>query len=215
MPNQNLLKHAEEIAEILSKEYPNAKTELNFENEYQLATAVALSAQTTDKKVNEVTPKLFAKYKTWEDIAKANLVDVQQAIYGVNFHLGKAERLIKAGQVVSAMFGGKLPQKMEDLMKIPGIARKSANVILQELWGIAEGIVVDTHVTRVGNRLGLTTNKEPLKIEKDLMEIIPKKYWRNFSSALVLHGRYICTAREAKCDKCVLYKVCPSAFKVN
>ena len=203
-----------EAVKILKKEHPNPKTELVFVGEMQLAVAVALSAQTTDKKVNEITAKLFKKYKTWEDFAKADLVELQNDIKGVNFHLGKAERLIKAGQLVSTEFKGKLPKTIAELTKIPGVARKSANVILQELWDIAEGIVVDTHITRVSNRLGLTTNQDAVKIEKDLMELIPKDSWRNFSSAAVLHGRYVCTAIKPKCSECVLNKICPSAFMV-
>lgn len=202
-----------QVAKLLKKEHPNPKTELNHQNEMQLAIAVMLSAQTTDKKVNQITTNLFKKYKTWNDFANANLIELQKDIRGVNFHLGKAERLIKAGQVVLAEFGGKLPKTIVGLVKIPGIARKSANVILQEQWDIAEGIVVDTHVTRVSNRLGLTTNQDAVKIEKDLMALIPKEYWRNISSAMVLHGRYVCTARKPKCEECVLNKICPSAFK--
>jgi len=206
-------KFAENIAKLLKNKYPNPKTELVHENKMQLAVSVMLSAQTTDKKVNEITAKLFKKYKTWEDFANANLTELQEDIRGVNFHLGKAERLIKAGRVVTAEFNGSLPNTIDQLTKIPGVARKSANVIIQEIWGIAEGIVVDTHVTRVSNRLGLTKNQDAVKIEKDLMSLVPKEYWRNFSGALVLHGRYICTARNPKCEECVLNKVCPSAFK--
>lgn len=205
-------KRAEQVAELLKKEHPDPHSELHFENEMQFAIAVMLSAQTTDKKVNQVTPKLFAKYKTWEDLANANLEELQADIYGVNFHKGKADRLIKAARLVVVEFDGGLPQSIEELIKIPGIARKSANVIMQELWGIAKGIVVDTHVTRVSNRLGLTTNKDAVKIEKDLIEVVPQSYWRNFSGAVVLHGRYVCTARNPKCADCVLDKVCPSAF---
>ena len=206
-------KFAENIAKLLKNKYPNPKTELIHENEMQLAVSVMLSAQTTDKKVNEITSKLFKKYKTWEDFANANLTELQSDIRGVNFHLGKAKRLIKAGRVVTAEFKGVLPDTIEQLTKIPGVARKSANVIIQEIWNKAEGIVVDTHVTRVSNRLGLTKNQDAVKIEKDLMTQIPKEYWRNFSGAMVLHGRYVCTARKPKCGDCVLNKVCPSAFK--
>jgi len=134
--------HAQKVAKILQKEYPNPKTELVHKNEYQLAVAVMLSAQTTDKKVNQVTPKLFEKYPSWESLANANVSDVGQLIRQVNFYKGKAERLVKAGQVVTAEFGGNLPNDMENLIKIPGVARKSANVITQELWEIAEGIVL-------------------------------------------------------------------------
>lgn len=204
---------SEIVAKKLKELYPEPKTELMHENEMQMAVAVMLSAQTTDKKVNQITPDLFKKYKSWDDFAKANLVQLQKDIYGVNFHLGKADRLIKAARYVIGNFNGKLPRKLDDLVKIPGIARKSANVLLQELWDIAEGIVVDTHVTRVSNRLGLTKETDAVKIEKDLMKIIPKEYWRNFSGAVVLHGRYICVARKPRCSDCGLNQVCPSAFK--
>lgn len=204
---------AKKVAELLKKEHPNPKTELSHKNEYELSIAVMLSAQTTDKKVNQVTPDLFRKYPSWKELSKANLLDVQSLIRQVNFHKGKADRLIRASQVVLSDFGGELPKTMEDLMKIPGIARKSANVIMQECWGIAEGIVVDTHVTRVSNKLGLTRESDPKKIEKDLMNLIPKNYWRNFSGSMVLHGRYVCVARKPKCGECVLNKICPSAFK--
>ena len=213
--NQTMSKNekAKKIADILKKEYPNPQTELVHKNEYELAVAVMLSAQTTDKKVNQVTPNLFKKYPAWKDLANANLSDVQELIKQVNFYKGKSDRLIKAGKVVLSEFGGDTPRTMENLMKIPGIARKSANVIMQEAWGVAEGIVVDTHVSRVSNRLGLTKEKDPKKIEKDLMDIIPKSYWRNFSGSVVLHGRYVCVARKPKCGECVLNEVCPSAFK--
>ncbi len=200
-----------EIAKILKKEIPNPRTELIHKNEYELAVSVMLSAQTTDKKVNQVTPALFKKYPSWGDLAVADLSDVQNLIKQVNFYKGKAERLIKAGQVVIAEFGGKLPKDMESLMKIPGVARKSANVITQEAWGVANGIVVDTHVRRVSNRLGLTKEQDPKKIEKKLMELLPKKYWRNISGAMVLHGRYVCVARKPKCRECSLRNICPSS----
>ena len=201
-----------EVARLLKKEHPNPKTELNHENEMQLSIAVAMSAQTTDKKVNQVNEKLFKKYKTWQDFANANLEELQTDMHGVNFHRGKAGRVIKMARMIINDFGGKLPQNMIDLMKLSGVARKSANVIMQELWDVAEGIVVDTHVTRVSNRLGLTEHQDAVKIEKDLMELLPKESWRNISGAMVLHGRYVCTARKPKCGECVLNKICPSAF---
>ncbi|KKU50765.1 MAG: Endonuclease III DNA-(Apurinic or apyrimidinic site) lyase [candidate division WWE3 bacterium GW2011_GWC1_47_10] len=205
---------AVEVAKLLKQQHPLPKTELNHSNERELFTAVVLSAQTTDKKVNQITQTLFKKYTGWGAFANADLPQLQQDIRGVNFHLGKAERLIKAAQVIIADFGGKLPKTIADLIKIPGVARKSANVIMQELWGIADGIVVDTHVTRVSNRLGLTTQQDAVKIEKELMELVPKEYWRNISGAMVLHGRYVCTARKPNCGECVLNKICPSAFKI-
>lgn len=203
-----------QMAQLLKQEHPNPKTELVFTNEMELAVSVMLSAQTTDKKVNEITKTLFKKYPTWEAFANAELSTLQADIRGVNFHLGKAERLIKAGKLVQSEFKGVLPHSLVELMKIPGVARKSANVILQELWDITEGIVVDTHITRVSNRLGLTTNTDAVKIEQDLMNLLPKEYWRNFSGSVVLHGRYVCTAKSPKCAQCFLNKLCPSAFKV-
>ena len=205
--------YAKEVSIKLQKAHPEPKTELVHSDEYQLAVAVMLSAQTTDKKVNQVTPELFKKYPNWQSLANADVSEVGKLINQVNFYKGKAERLVKAGQFITAEFGGELPKNIDELTKIPGIARKSANVITQELWGIAEGIVVDTHVSRVSNRLNLTKETDPKKIEKDLMEIIPKNYWRNFSGSAVLHGRYICIARKPKCQDCILNDICPSAFK--
>lgn len=203
---------AQEVARILKEEHPNPKTELNHNTETDLVIAVMLSAQTTDIKVNEVTAKLFKKYKTWEDYAIADLEELRQYIRQVNFHKGKAERIIKAAKLILSEFQGKVPKTIEDLVKVPGVARKSANVIQQELWDVSEGVVVDTHVTRVSNRLGLTAHKNAVKIEKYLMEIFPKGTWRNISGALVLHGRYVCKARKPDCADCVLKKACPSAF---
>lgn len=204
---------AKAAAKILSKKFPSPKTELNHKNEYQLAVAVMLSAQTTDKKVNEVTPELFKKFKSWKELAGAKFEDVRKVIKQVNFYKGKGERIVNAAKTILSDFGGELPKKIDKLIKIPGIARKSANVIQQELWDISEGIVVDTHVTRVSQRLNLTTYKDAEKIEKELMELVPKKYWRNFSGAMVFHGRYTCTARNPNCKECELKDICPSAFK--
>jgi len=205
---------AQDIARILKEEHPNPKTELNHQTETDLVIAVMLSAQTTDKKVNEVTTELFKKYKTWEDYANADLEELRKLIRQVNFHIGKADRIIKAAKLILAEFAGKIPKDIKNLIKIPGVARKSANVIQQELWDISEGIVVDTHVTRVSNRLELTTHTNAVKIEKDLMEVFPKETWRNISGALVMHGRYVCKARKPECENCELNKVCSSAFMV-
>ena len=205
---------AKYFSEQIKKHYPNPKTELVYSNEMQLAMAVALSAQTTDKKVNEVTSTLFVKYKTWDDFANANIDELTLAIRGVNFHVGKAQRLIEMAKKVISQYNGVLPQSMNELMTLPGVARKSANVIMQELWEKTEGIVVDTHVTRVSQRLGLTTQSDAIKIEKELMAQIPKENWRTFSGGVVLHGRYVCIARKPKCEECFLKGSCPSAFKV-
>lgn len=206
---------ANAVAEIFFTLEPSPKTELHFENEYQLAVAVMLSAQTTDKKVNQVTPELFKRYPSWSSLGNASVSDIIPIIRQVNFHKGKAERLVAAGKLVTATFHEELPHDIADLIKIPGIARKTANVIQQELWGRADGIVVDTHVSRVSQRLGLTANVDPKKIEADLMALLKEKYWRNYSGNCVLHGRYICTASKPKCDKCPLSNLCPSAFNVQ
>jgi endonuclease-3 len=212
--SQKASKIAEKIAKLLERSNPNPKTELTHKNEYELAVAVMLSAQTTDKKVNQVTPKLFLKYPDWKSLASANVEEVKPLIREVNFYIGKSKRLVSATRFILTNYGGVLPKTISELIKIPGIARKSANVIMQEIWGITEGIVVDTHVTRVSQRLGLTTNSDAVRIEKDLIKLIPRKFWRNFSGNVVLHGRYICTARKPKCQECLLNKICPSAFKV-
>lgn len=204
------MENPERIAISLQKEYPFPKTELVHKNEMQLAIAIALSAQTTDKKVNEVTEKLFKKYKSWRDFAVADVEQLREDIRSVNFHRGKADRIIKMANTVLKDFGGRMPQTISELVSLPGFARKSANVMLNEAWNKAEGIVVDTHVTRVSTRLGLTKHRDAIKIENDLMEIIPREYWRNFSGSMVLHGRYVCKAKKPSCEKCVLKKLCPS-----
>ena len=201
------------IARKLKEHYPDPKTELNFENERQLVIAVVLSVQTTDVKVNEITLTLFTKYTSWKDFADADPTTLQEDIYGVNFHKTKARRLIGIAKRVIKDFGGQLPRNINELTKFPGIARKSANVILQELWGISQGVVVDTHVKRVSNRLGLVATTNPKKIEEELMALLPKEYWRNYSGAVVFHGRYVCTARKTpECSGCFLRDICPSAF---
>jgi endonuclease-3 len=199
------------VAQKLKQNYPSPKTDLKFANDMQLVIAVMLSAQTTDKKVNQITEKLFQRYISWQDFVSAEISQLEQDIHGVNFHKTKALRIKETATKILEKFQGKVPQKMEDLLTLPGIARKTANVILQEFWDIAEGIVVDTHVTRVSNKLGLVTSQDAKKIEKELMDLIPKEYWRNFSGACVLHGRYVCIARKPKCDECCLKKICPSA----
>jgi len=199
---------ASKIAQAFLQNYPSPKTELKFENEMQLVIAVVLSAQTTDKKVNQVTKELFKKYLTWEDFAHAEIPQLETDIYGVNFHKTKAKRIKDLASKILTDFQGNVPKTMISLLTLPGIARKTANVIMQELWDTAEGIVVDTHATRVCNRLGLVSTTNAVKIEKELMEMLPQKFWRNFSGAIVLHGRYVCTAKNPKCEKCYLKEFC-------
>lgn len=204
-----------ETAKLLKIKYPEAKTELVYSNLMELAIAVCLSAQTTDKKVNEVTTKLFSKYKTWSDYASADIAELTATIHGVNFHIGKAQRIKALAVAIIKDYNSELPNTMVELIKLPGIARKTANVILSEGYGVAEGIVVDTHVLRVSNRLGLTTQVKPEKVEIDLVKLFPKDSWVNLNNSIVLHGRYTCTARKPNCEECCLNKICPSAFKVQ
>ena len=200
-----------EVGARLKQHYPDPKTELNYENEMQLVIAVMLSAQTTDVKVNEITQTLFAKYDSWEDLASAEVADLEKAIYGVNFHKTKAQRIKDTASLVLEKFSGQVPHTIKELTSLPGIARKSANVIMRELWGVAEGIVVDTHVTRVSNRLGFVDTKNARKIEKELMDLFPREFWLNVSGSMVLHGRYVCKARKPQCAECFLNDICPSS----
>lgn len=205
--------HAKQITKLLKTKILNPKTELNFNNPYQLACSVILAAMCTDKLVNKVTPAFFERFPTPQKLAEADIEEVKTYVKSVNFFNNKAKSLIGMAKTLVTDYGSKMPNKMEQLLKLPGIARKSANVILNEAFDLAEGVVVDTHMTRVMNRLGLTTQKDPVKIEKDLMAAFAKKDWRYVSSAVVLHGRYTCVARKPKCGECVLNKICPSVFK--
>jgi len=204
---------ATEIVRILNKSCPNAKSELVYSNPLEFMVAVILSAQATDKSVNKTAPGLFEKFKTAKDYADASVDEISSYINSINFYKTKAERLKKAGRYLADNFGGEVPRHLEDLVRIPGVARKSANVISQEVFNVVEGVVVDTHVTRVSQRLGFTKNSDAVKIEKDLMNIVPKGYWKDYGEQIVLHGRYVCTAKGPRCSKCPISKLCPSAFK--
>jgi endonuclease-3 len=186
---------AKKIYEVLHKLYPAPKTPLKYSTPWELYVAVALSAQQTDVGVNAVTPELFKKYKTLEDYRTADLEEFDNDIKKINFHKGKAKAILNCAQIVSEKYGGKLPKTMEELVALPFIGRKTANVLLQELFGITDGIVVDTHVIRLANLFGLTDKKDAVKIEKDLMEIIPKEWWHDFALGLIYYGREYCTAR--------------------
>lgn len=197
------------ILERLYKIYPNPKTSLNYSNPLELLVATILSAQATDKLVNQVTPALFAKYKQAKDYGVASLDELDKYIERVNFHHNKAKSIKGATQMIVDKFGGELPNNMTDLDSLPGVARKSANVVLGNAFGRAEGIVVDTHVMRLSRKLGLTDQKDPEKIEKDLMEIVPRENWIDFSQLLINFGREYCPARPHKCTNCPLGDLCP------
>jgi len=208
------MKGIKEIMDTLEKIYPEAKTVLKFENPFQLLIATILSAQTTDERVNKVTSTLFKKFRRPEDFAKANLDEIMEEIKSVNFYRNKAKNIKKLCEILVKEFNGKVPDKIEELVKLPGVARKTANVVLSQAYGKAEGIVVDTHVVRVANRLGLTKNTDPEKIEKDFMKIIPREKWIEFPFRLILFGRNICKAKNPDCKNCPLNKICPSREKV-
>lgn len=189
------------ILQRLYKVWPNPKTELNHANALELLFATILSAQTLDKQVNKVTPALFSKFKSVEDYARASVPEIETLIRGVNFYKNKARYLVAAAQKILNDFDGKVPDNIEDLTSLPGVARKTANVVLGDAFGKAEGIVVDTHVRRLARCFGLTTEMDPVKIERDLMEIVPKGDWTKFSHLLILFGRYHCPAR-LDCCRC-------------
>jgi endonuclease-3 len=199
---------------LLAREYPQPRTELDYSNPLELLVATILSAQSTDKTINIVTKELFKKYKTPKDYANADVLIFEQEIRSSGFYHNKAKNIIGTAKILVEKFDSKVPNAMEDLLTLPGVARKTANIVLTNAYGIASGIAVDTHVKRLSFRLGLTKETDPVKIEKDLMAIISKEYWITTNQRMVLLGRYICTARKPSCDKCVLNKVCPSAFKV-
>lgn len=196
------------ILKILDRTYPGATTELWHRNAWELLVATILSAQCTDKRVNAITPGLFEKYPTVDDFAAANPAELAQDIRSTGFFNNKARAIIGAARKIVRDFGGQVPRTMEEMLAIPGVARKTANVVLGTAYGIASGIVVDTHVQRVARRLDLTRQKQPEKIEQDLMQLIPKKKWVLFSHQLILHGRYRCTARRPRCGDCPLSQLC-------
>lgn len=196
------------ILRRLKKQYPNATTALNWRTALELLVATILSAQCTDERVNQVTASLFEKYKTANDYANANLRTLQREIKPTGYYRQKARTLKALGQKLVSDFNGEVPRTMDEMLQLPGVARKTANVVLGTAFGIPSGIVVDTHMQRVARRLGLTREKNPLKIEEDLMAIVPRKHWIFFSHALIWHGRLVCQARKPKCDECILADVC-------
>jgi endonuclease-3 len=199
----------EEIIKRLEKVFPD-KLELNFSTPFELVVAVVLSAQERDAKVNEVTKELFKKFNTPQQFANASLEEIEKEISSISFYRKKAEYIKKISQILVEKYGGEVPKSIEELEKLPGIGRKSANMILYNAFGINEGIAVDRHVLRVSQRLGLTKQQKPEKAEQELMKLVPKDQWGKFSNLLILLGRYICTAQKPKHSECPLYELCPS-----
>lgn len=199
------------IFELLRSEYPDAAPMLHFSSPLELMVATILSAQCTDRQVNLVTKVLFKKYHSIEDYANADIDELGKDIYTTGFYHQKAKHIIRSSQIIIGEFDGKVPNTMEKLLKLPGVGRKTANIVLARGFGIIEGIAVDTHVARLSQRLGFTRNHEPIKIEKDLMAIAEKEDLENLSMTLILHGRNVCIARKPKCGICVLNDLCPSS----
>ena len=204
---------AKALCEILPRVYPGAHCELDFTDPLQLLISTILSAQCTDVRVNLVTPGLFAKYPSMQDFAAARQEVLANDIRSTGFFNNKAKSVIGAAKKILKDFNGEVPQTLEELITVPGAARKTANVVLGTAFGIASGIVVDTHVQRISHRLALTKNTDPVKIEQDLMKIVPREHWIQFSHQLIHFGRCICIARKPKCAECPLYSLCWSADK--
>jgi len=203
-------RNIDKILILLKKEYPKVKIALDFTNPLEILVSTILSAQCTDARVNLVTKTLFKRYRTVEDYAKANIKTFEQEIRSTGFYHNKAKNIITTAQKILKDFNGKIPDLMEKLMQLPGVARKTANIVLFNGFGKVEGIAVDTHVRRLSQRLGLSKNDDPNKIEQDLIKLLDKKEWGMFSYLLIEHGRKICIAKNPKCLECILQNLCPS-----
>ena len=200
-----------EIAARLAEAWPDAVVELDFKNAYELTVATILAAQSTDKMINTVTPALFAKYPDPEALAKADPAEVEPMIFSTGFYRNKAKSIVGMARTVVERHGGKIPETMEALVELPGVARKTANVVLGSALGKNEGVVVDTHVSRLAPRLGLTEATDPVGIEDDLMKLVPQDQWSIFAHRLIWHGRRVCHAKKPDCEHCTLAPLCPSA----
>jgi endonuclease-3 len=205
--------NAQALLTVLNKEYPAAATALSFENPLDILVATILSAQCTDARVNIVTKALFTKYKTVSDYASARKGVFERAIHSTGFYRSKAKNIIAAAKMIIEKFKGKVPDTMEELIQLPGVARKTANIVLVNGFGKVEGIAVDTHVRRLSQRLGLSKHDDPEKIEQDLMRLFDRRHWGRISNLLIEHGRAVCAARKPLCLKCVLADKCPSKRK--
>ncbi|MCG5060552.1 MAG: endonuclease III [Limnoraphis sp. WC205] len=200
-----------EILVRLKRLYPDAACTLNYQTPVQLLVATILSAQCTDERVNKVTPALFKRFPDALSLARADLEELQELVRSTGFYRNKAKNIKGACSMIEEKFGGKLPKRMEELLELPGVARKTANVVLANAFGINMGVTVDTHVKRLSQRLGLTEQTDPVRIERDLMLLLPQPDWENWSIRLIYHGRAVCTARNPTCYDCKLSDLCPSA----
>ena len=208
-------KKAIEIVNILKEMYPDAKCSLDFGTPFEMLVAVCLSAQCTDERVNKTTPSIFAKYRTPEDFANAKLSELENLVHPCGFYKNKSKNLKAAGETIISEFGGNVPESMDELVTIPGVGRKSANVIMLEAFDNPQGIAVDTHCSRIANRLGFSKESDPSKIEKDLCKYIPKEYWKDVNHVFIWHGRKMCSSQNPKCSDCKLHQYCLYAKDAN
>lgn len=205
----------DKIINILTKTYPDAEPALNFSNPLEILVSTILSAQCTDERVNMVTKELFKKFKTPKDYATVDLHELERDVKSTGFYRAKAKHIKNACKIIMDMFNSQIPKSIDELTSLPGVGRKTANIVLSNAYNIIEGIAVDTHVARVSKRLGLTKSDNPDKIEQDLINIIPKSKWFSFTYRLIDHGRRICKAKTSFCKECPLNQICPSAFTFN
>lgn len=203
---------ARKILAALRKSYPDARCALRHRNAYELLAATILSAQCTDARVNQVTPALFAAYPTPEALARARPASVRRLVRSTGFFRNKTRSLLGAARTIVSEFGGRVPETMEELVRLPGVARKTANVILGTWFGKNEGVVVDTHVHRLSRRMAFSEQEDPVKVERDLMKLIPRRAWTEFGHLMIHHGRRVCAARKPRCGECPINRLCPSAL---
>ena len=204
-------KWALEIVRLLRKEYPGKGTALHFKKPLDLLVATILSAQSTDRQINKITLHLFRKYRTAADYARADREEFEREIRSAGFFRNKARNIIDAGRLLKEEFNGKVPRSMEELLELPGVARKTANIVLYNAFGVTAGIAVDTHVKRLSQKLGLSASNNPVRIERDLMELLPRRQWGPWNYLVISHGRRICLARRPLCGECVLSHGCPAS----
>ncbi len=197
------------VLETLKAHYPGARIALEYGNPFQLLVAVILSAQCTDKKVNQITPVLFERFPDVESMARADLEELEEIVRPTGFFRNKAKNIRNCARIILERHGGKVPRTMEEMLELPGVARKTANIVLYNSYGVSAGIPVDTHVKRLSQRLGITREKDPVRIEKDLMEVVPEEDWGTISYVLIEHGRKICKARKPLCHRCPVRDLCP------
>ena len=211
MPTTKTKARAAEVNQRLRDAYPDARVELDFNNAFELLIATILAAQSTDVRVNIVTRSLFRKYPDARAFANADLVEMETAVKQTGFFRNKAKAVINCSKALVERHGGQVPQTIEELVELPGVGRKTANVILGNAFGINAGFIVDTHVTRLSGRLGFTKHADPVEIEQDMVRLVPAEEWTRFANRLILHGRRVCIARKPQCDACVVNDLCPSA----